>query len=286
MTTHSIPGGGGLTLNVQETGPADAQPILFIHGFSQCGLAWTKQMRSELARDFRLIAMDIRGHGLSDKPPDVYADSTPWAEDIHAVMTSMDLHAPVLVGWSYAGVIILDYIQAYGSERIAGIQLVGAVTRLGEPLVSANFLGGEFLALMPGFFSENTMESVSALTRFLHLCQHAAPSADDLYLLLGSNVIVPPYVRQGLLARSLNHDDVIAATRTPMSLVYGEADQIVSPRMCTHIEALVPHATASTYASTGHMPFWEEPERFNRELREFARACAWGRTSAGVARLS
>jgi pimeloyl-ACP methyl ester carboxylesterase len=286
MTTHTIPGGGGLKLHVQETGPVDAQPILFIHGFSQCGLAWMKQMHSELARDFRLIAMDIRGHGFSEKPRNVYGDSNLWADDIHAVIAAMGLDAPVLVGWSYAGVIILDYIQVYGDDRIAGIQFVGAVTRLGEPLVSANFLGGEFLTLMPGFFSENTMESVSALTRFLHLCQHTVPSADDLCLLLGSNVIVPPHVRQALFARSLNHDDVIAAVRRPVSLIYGEADQIVSPRMCTHVEGLVPHSTVSTYASTGHMPFWEEPERFNLELREFARACASGRNPAAVARLS
>lgn len=285
MKTHSIPGGGGLKLSVEETGPVDGPPILLIHGFSQCGLAWMKQMRSELTDDFRLIAMDIRGHGQSEKPRDAYGDSHLWAEDVHAVITALNLNAPVLVGWSYAGVIILDYVKLYGDERIAGIQFVGAVTRLGEPLVSGNFLGGEFLALMPGFFSENTMDSVSVLTRFLRLCQHSAVSADDLYLLLGSNVIVPPYVRQGLFARSLNHDEVIAAVRSPVSLVYGDADEIVSPRMCTQIEGLVPHATVSTYASTGHMPFWEEPKRFNRELREFVRACESGLNRAGAARL-
>jgi non-heme chloroperoxidase len=285
MKTHSIAGGGGLTLHVEETGPVNAQSILFIHGFSQCGLAWRKQMRSGLADEFRLIAMDIRGHGSSEKLRDAYGDSHLWAEDVHAVVTALDLHAPVLVGWSYGGVIVLDYVKEYSDDRVGGIQLVGSVTRLGEPLVSGNFLGGEFLALMPGFFSENTMESVSALTCFLRLCHGAPLSADDLYLLLGSNVTVPPHVRQGLFARSLNHDQVLAAIRRPVTLVHGEADEIVSPRMCTHMETLLSGATVSTYASTGHMPFWTEPQRYNRELGAFARVCASGPTHLAGARL-
>jgi pimeloyl-ACP methyl ester carboxylesterase len=285
MKTHSIPGGGGLTLHVEETGPVNAQSILFIHGFSQCGLAWRKQMHSGLADEFRLIAMDIRGHGSSEKPRDAYGDSHLWAEDVHAVVTALGLHAPVLVGWSYGGVIVLDYVKEYGDDRVGGIQLVGSVTRLGEPLVSGNFLGGEFLALMPGFFSENTMESVSALTRFLRLCHGAPLSADDLYLLLGANVTVPPYVRQGLFARSLNHDQVLAAIRRPVILVHGEADEIVSPRMCTHMETLLSGATVSTHAKAGHMPFWTEPERYNRELGEFARVCASGLKHVAGARL-
>ena len=76
-------------------------------------------------------------------------------------------------------------------------------------------------------------------------------------------------MRQGLFARELNNDAVIAKTRKPMLLVHGEADQIVSPRMCAHLETLAPEATVSTYANVGHMPFWEAPDRFNRELRAF-----------------
>ena len=51
--------------------------------------------------------------------------------------------------------------------------------------------------------------------------------------------------------------------------MYGEADRVVSPRMCAHLETLVPEAAVATYANVGHMPFWEAPERFNRELRQF-----------------
>jgi len=269
MTAHSITGGGGLRLHVEETGKPDGKPILFIHGFSQCRLAWKKQMASDLARDFRLIAMDIRGHGFSDHPRDVYGDPQLWADDIHAVMSALRLDQPVLVGWSYGGVIMSDYLGAFGENAIAGMQWVGAVSRLGEPLVQGGFLGGDFLALVPGFFSNDATDSATTLQRFLKLCVHDELTPEDLYFFLGFNTIVPPYVREGLFARTVDNDALIGATRKPVSLVYGETDRIVSPRMCTHLEKLLPDAAVSTYPNTGHMPFWEASDRFNRELRDF-----------------
>ena len=269
MKTHTVTGGAGLNLHVEESGNPRGKSLLFIHGFSQCRLAWHKQTSSELARDFRLVTMDIRGHGLSDKPRGAYGDSALWAQDVDAVITTLGLDRPVLVGWSYGGVIMSDYLSVFGDERIAGTQWVGAVSRLGEPLVSPGFLGDDFLALVPGFFSEQVDDSVSTLQRFLRLCVHDEPSEEDFYFILGYNTLVPPHVREGLFARNVNNEAVIRATRKPVSLIYGEADQIVSPRMCTHLETLVPHATVATYPNVGHMPFWEAPERFNRDLTAF-----------------
>jgi pimeloyl-ACP methyl ester carboxylesterase len=269
MKTHTVAGGGGLKLHVEETGSPDSKPILFIHGFSQCRLSWNRQLHSDLANDFRLIAMDIRGHGLSEKPRDVYGDSQLWADDVQAVITTLGLDQPVLSGWSYGGVIMADYIKVYGEEQVAGTNWVGAVSRLGDPLVEGHFLGDDFLALGPGFFSENIEESVTALQQALRLCVHAVPSPEDAYFFLGYNVIVPPYVRQGLLSRHLNHDPVIATMRKPMLPSYGEQDAIVLLSMGKHLAGLAPHAKMSVYPDVGHAPFWEAPERFNRELREF-----------------
>jgi pimeloyl-ACP methyl ester carboxylesterase len=269
MTTYTVTGGGGLQLHVQATGNPNGKAILFIHGFSQCRLAWNKQMHSDLAHDFHLIAMDIRGHGLSDKPRDVYGDSKLWADDVHAVITTLGLDQPVLSGWSYGGAIISDYVHFYGEDHIAGTNWVGAVSRLGEPLLQAGFIGADFLATAPGFFVENVDESVAALQKFLRLCVHAEPAPEDFYFFLGYNVIVPPHVRLGLFSRHLNHDPVIERMRKPMLLSYGEQDAIVLLSMGQHIAGLAKHARLSVYPQVGHAPFWEAPERFNRELREF-----------------
>src|SRR5438105_2855798 len=101
MKIHRITGGAGVQLHVVETGRPRARPILFIHGVSQCWLTWIRQMNSDLADDHRLVAMDLRGHGLSDKPRDGYADSKLWADDVDAVIRNLSLDRPILCGWSY-----------------------------------------------------------------------------------------------------------------------------------------------------------------------------------------
>ena len=78
--THTVIGGGGVRLHVEETGNRGGPAVLFIHGYSQCRLAWRRQMDSDLAADLRLVALDNRGHGLSEKPRHAYADSRLWAE--------------------------------------------------------------------------------------------------------------------------------------------------------------------------------------------------------------
>lgn len=69
MKHHAVIGGGGLKLHVQETGNPHGSPVLFIHPFSACRLVWNKQLHSDLANEFRLVAMDIRGHGVHKHSP-------------------------------------------------------------------------------------------------------------------------------------------------------------------------------------------------------------------------
>ena len=176
-------------------------------------------------------------------PPEAYGDSRLWADDVDAIISTLGLDHPVLCGWSYGGIVTADDVQAYGDSRIAGTHWVGAVCRLGQPLVEADGLGADCLTVTPGLFSERVDESVSVLERLLRLCTHAAPSPEDLYGFLGFNVSVPPSVCRGLLSRQFNHDAVVARMRKPMWLSYGAEDRIVRLRMGQQIAALAPHAT-------------------------------------------
>ena len=271
MQTHKVTGGGGIELHVEETGNTNGQPILFIHGFSQCRLAWNKQMDSDLANDFRLVAMDIRGHGLSEKPRDAYGDSKLWADDVNAVIQTLGLDHPILSGWSYGGLIICDYVRFYGEDHIAGINLVGAISKLGTDAASA-VINPELRTLAPSLFSNNTEETTRALQTFLRLCVYEEPSPADFYFFLGYNLIVPPYVRQGLFSRSLENDDLLPQIRKPVLITHGQKDAIVLLAAAEQNAAAIPHAQTSFYPNVGHAPFWEDAPRFNRELRAFAQA--------------
>jgi non-heme chloroperoxidase len=266
MRTHTVAGGGGCRLHVEEAGNPEGRPILFIHGFSQCRLSWGRQLQSDLANDFRLVAIDNRGHGLSDKPRDAYGDPKLWADDVRAVITSLDLDRPILSGWSYGGMIICDYVRAYGEDRIGGINLVAAISMLGTER-ALSVITPEFLALVPGFFSNDAMESIGALEALLRMVFSEVPAPVDYYAMLGFNAIVPPHVREALFSRSLENDDVLSRLRTPVLITHGQDDAIVRPAAAEQHAAAIPHARLSLYPSVGHAPFWEDAARFNRELR-------------------
>ena len=72
---------------------------------------------------FRMVTYDLRGHGASDKPLESqrYKDAKLWADEVQAVMDGVGLRRPVLVGWSYAGRIICDYLRHHGQGRLAGL---------------------------------------------------------------------------------------------------------------------------------------------------------------------
>ncbi|HMI24624.1 MAG TPA: alpha/beta fold hydrolase, partial [Streptosporangiaceae bacterium] len=93
MQTHTVAGGGGLQLHVREWGKADGPPILFIHGWSQNHLCWDKQYESALRDEFRLVAFDLRGHGMSEAPPGPgpYTDDKLWADDLAAIIGRLGL---------------------------------------------------------------------------------------------------------------------------------------------------------------------------------------------------
>src|SRR5882757_6125117 len=78
----------GLTISAQEWGNPAGPEILFIHGFSQSHMSWMRQVDSDLAKEFRIVTYDLRGHGNSDKPEDKarYRDSKAWGDEVQAVI--------------------------------------------------------------------------------------------------------------------------------------------------------------------------------------------------------
>ena len=271
MKDHTITGGGGVQLHLVETGSPTGRSILFIHGFSQSWLAWSRQLNSDLANDHRLVAMDLRGHGLSDKPRDGYADSKLWADDVHAAIQALKLDRPILCGWSYGPLVILDYVRHYGEEEIGGVNFIGGVTKLGSDAATAA-MTPEFLSLIPGFFSTETEESVRSLESLISLCFSQEPSPEERYLMLGYNLSVPPYVRRALFSRSFDNDDLLPRMRKPVLITHGAKDGVVKPAAVDQHKSGLAHAQVHVVADAGHGTFWDDPAGFNQRLREFSAA--------------
>ena len=267
-----IAGAGGTPIAVYEAGNPAGPPIVLIHGVLGTHLTWSAQLDGPLAAEFRLVAYDLRGHGASGKPlePENYTSSAAWAEDLAAVIRAKGLVRPVLVGWSYGGKVIADYLRVFGPDSLGGVVFVAAVSRAGSPEALADH-GGEALALFPGMFSEEVGTAVSATRSFLSLLSAEPLGQDVRENILAGAMMVPPQVRVAMFSREFDHTGVLADLRLPTLVIGGRADRIVLQRATDHIATTVPGATLLLYEGVGHGVALEAPERFNRDLAAFVR---------------
>jgi non-heme chloroperoxidase len=269
---HTVEGGGGLRLHVREWGRADGPPILLIHGLSQSHLCWAKQYQSALADEFRLVAYDLRGHGMSQAPLEAehYTDGQLWADDVAAIIRRLGLDRPVLVGWSYGGFIICDYLRAHGQDRIGAIDFVGGVVTLGEAAFGT-LIGPSFLDHIADATADDLPTNIAAMRALIKGWPARPFPPEEVETLLGSAMTVPARIRANLVARQIDGDDVLPTIEVPLLVSHGRADTVVLPAMAEHVLAACPVAEPSWYDGVGHTPHLEAPERFNRELAALTR---------------
>jgi non-heme chloroperoxidase len=259
----------GVEIVLEEAGNPSGQEIVFIHGFSVSRLCWMKQLRGTLARDFRMIAYDLRGHGESGKPSDpaFYRDGSRWAGELAAVIDAAEMRKPVLVAWSYAGRIVADYLRHFGTGAIAGLNIVGAKTN-SDPAFNAPLLAPHQRGMASGDLETNMRSTIA----FIEACARQW-DAPDFVQYVAAAMVVPPHVRAALLGRPLDADDLYRAINIPVLFTHGVHDAAAPLAAAQHGHAITPNSGLSIYENAGHAPFMEAPERFNRELAEFVKRC-------------
>lgn len=228
--------------------------MVLVHGWAQSGAVWDLP-------EFRTCAVDLRGHGESDDFGD-YRDSARWAADLKAVL---DRTGPAtLVGWSYGGLVITDYLRCHGTAQVDALVLVSAITEIGRGRP-----GGETGPVMRKALPAAITDDV-AMAEF---CQAMAPGlpAETVGELTATALSVSHRVRGELFRRDVDSADVLKAVDVPTLVVHGEQDEVVSPAAAEYSAALIPGAELSWYPDTAHAPFLERPLRFAQDLRRVVR---------------
>lgn len=271
VRADTIAGGGGLQLAIYEAGKVGRPAIVFIHGFSQNSTTWERQLAGPLAEQFHLVTYDMRGHGASDRPIDAaqYTDGSLWADDLAAVIRARNLHRPVLVGWSYGGYVMADYVRKYGDDTIGGLVFLNAVTKNGTE-EAAGYFTEEILGIFGDVLSSDTRRSLDGSRALASL--FARPGSAAWLTAYGSAMMVAPAVRAAMFSRVLDNDDVLARIRVPTLVMHGLADRIVRPSAGEHTARMVPGAKLIGYDGVGHAPHLDDPDRFDRDLAEFVGA--------------
>jgi len=127
-TMNTITTKDGTEIFYKDWGPKDAQPIVFHHGWPLTGDDWDTQMLYFLAKGYRVIAHDRRGHGRSAQVSDGH-DMDHYAADVAAVVEHLDLRNAVHIGHSTGGGEAARYVARHGQPqgRVVKLVLIGAV---------------------------------------------------------------------------------------------------------------------------------------------------------------
>jgi non-heme chloroperoxidase len=113
-----------IKLHYEDVG--SGRPIVLVHGFPLSGRSWEKQVPALLQAGYRVVTYDRRGFGDSSQPSFGY-DFDTFAQDLHELITELDLHDIVLGGMSMGGGEVVRYIDMYGSERVSAAVIISGI---------------------------------------------------------------------------------------------------------------------------------------------------------------
>lgn len=253
----------GLRIAVDEAGPLDGPPVVLVHGIAQGRRVWEPVLDRAEALGCRVLAYDLRGHGDSDKPGGdaAYADGARLCADLAAVIAGLD--RPVLVPWSYGGVVVGELLRHHGSAGLGGILLAAAAVRVGRSARDA--FGPGMMDHARGLMAEDTEVYRSTGASFARVLT-ASPQPAWEASAGAAMAVVPAHVRRALLKRDADYLPDYARAECPLAVVHGELDTVVWPALGEAVVAAIPGTPLVRVPGAAHAVFVEAPAAFDAAL--------------------
>jgi pimeloyl-ACP methyl ester carboxylesterase len=265
----------GAELAVEEWGAGP--PILLVHGLSLDHRSWHYQY-VDLADRFRLVGVDLRGHGRSTMGSEPLGPHR-FAADLAAVLEQLDLRNVVVVGHSLGGTVVGQLCADHADlvrERVAGLVFV-------DTFASAIAGEGRFRELfsptmirLAARFQTGTDPRGEANTRPLAYVMarspfgpHPQPEQVRFTLEMGS--ATAPAVMGGATLANIDYDvrDALGEIDRPSLVVRGVHDSLSTERSVAQLEAALADPEVVTFEGCGHLPMLEDRARFADVLAGF-----------------
>lgn len=256
----------GIRLGRVELGEAPASatglPLILIHGYTDSSRSWSllaPPLRDALPGR-RIIAVELRGHGISDAPECCYGPDS-LAHDLKGVMDALGINRADLVGHSLGSITAAE-LAATHPERVNRLVLMSSATAIPGPALE--WLWQEIPALpdridpqgefMTAWFANPTPVPQDFLTR--EMTEAAA---------------IPRHVWTGVLTGLTTHDWTMLAPRitAPTLVLWGDQDGLFGPESQAALQAALPAAEHRTYPGLGHNFFWEQPDQAAGDIAAF-----------------
>lgn len=255
---------------VEDIGPGNGTPILFIHGWPANHRLFEYQFDQLPKMGFRCIGIDIRGFGKSDKPWSGY-DYDRLADDIRAVVDATGLRDFVLAGHSVGGAIAIRYMARHKGYGVSKLALIAAAA--------------PSFTQRPGFPFGLPREAVDQiiLDTYNDRPKMLRGFGDMFFFQYVSEPFSRWFFEMGLqaagwstaaLATSLRDESLfsdLGQIRVPTLIMHGVHDQVCPFPLAIAQRDSIPGSKLVPFENSGHGPFWEERDKFNQDLMQFIR---------------
>jgi pimeloyl-ACP methyl ester carboxylesterase len=248
----------GLRFSYVEMGPAEGQPIVLLHGYTDNSRSWS--LLAPHLEGRRLIAFDLRGHGDSDAPACCYGLDR-LAADVDGLMEALDIETADVVGHSL-GSMTAATLAAFYPARVDELVLISTA------------------ASMPEEATDWLWENVPQMQRpidpdgefMMNWYWNPQPVDEDfLSRERAESAAAPDATWMGVLRALTLTDWTQMASRisAPTLILWGDQDGFFGPDSQAHIQEILPEATHVTYEGYGHNMFWEAPQEVGAEILSF-----------------
>jgi non-heme chloroperoxidase len=271
----TIPGPYDIPLYVETAGDPEAeQVILLIHGGFQSLRCFEKQV-TRFARQHYVVALDMPYHGNSGVlPPIVLPDYSVWVESLRAVLIQLKLvdRPLTMLGWSFGGLVIRNYLLMYGQQGLQGLVLVDS---LFEGITTyQSVVRPEVARVMATMIDPQIpfAQRFDAFEQWTHWLTARPLPADEAEV--HSGYMLRAFVRslstaQHWIDERPDHAGFLQQMTVPTLLIQGLEDRLVPVSYTRHLAFSLPHAQLLEYEQCGHTPFLEQPERFTHDVLRF-----------------
>ena len=249
-------------------------PILFIHGWTMSGKLWDKQV-DKLSQNYQVIRMDLRAHGNSSKV--LHGHTIPqYARDVMAVINDLRLKKVTLVGWSLGGPVVLEFWKQFGASRINALGLVDMTPFPFSPadwnahgLKNYNFDG-----MNNAFVSLQDNRKAFAERFINNMFKSAAAPKEDMEWIMKETLKTPTPIAVAIYSDFLMRDytGVLNRISVPTIIFSGDSNIFKGTKTMKYVHTQISGSTFVSFDKSGHMPFYEEPEKFNNALLDFLKA--------------
>jgi len=271
---------GNIELYYEDHGTG--KPVVLIHGWPLSGRSWEKQVPALLDAGHRVITYDRRGFGDSSKPTFGY-DYDTFADDLHSLMTELNLREATLVGFSMGGGEVARYIGTYGSERVSKAVFMAAIPPflLKTPDNPAGVDGGVFEGIKKAIAADRPAFLTKFLADFFNVDVLGGKQISDEVVRLSWNIgagASPKGTLDCVSAWLTDFRKDLQRFTVPTLVVHGDADRILPLAATgTPTQTAVNGSRLVVVKGGPHGLNWTHAEEVNRELLAFVEQASGAR---------